>query len=118
MLFRSSLGRSRGEGERLLLISNRADRPDRALAFATWAASGAGVRWDRVFVVGPLPAKARRILRSTFAGSDGKGRPLLTRLGGGVVPAALAGLEGGTLVYGVGNWKGLGPALAEVTGGF
>lgn len=87
---------------RLLLLANRLDRPRRALAFARWAVAHAE-RWDGVLLAGdPVPAVGR-ILALAWPG----GVRRLRRA------ADLRQEAAGTWIFATGNWKTLGPALAE-----
>lgn len=88
-------------GPRLLLLANRADRPERALLFAHWAASRPD-HWDGILLAGePVPG-VRRILAGT------RNLRRLTSL------EELAKEPAGTTIYATGNWKTLGPALAAL----
>jgi hypothetical protein len=107
LLFREAEGHFQAGpagGPRILLLVSRADRPERALAFAAWAA---GVRpgWDRVLTLGPLPSRARRILGAAYPG------PRLDRLGR---IEDILSLEDGARVFACGNWKTAGPRLARL----
>jgi hypothetical protein len=95
---------------RVLLIADRADRPDRALAYARWAAA-APERWASVLWAGRPGPAARRILAAAFPGRDEAGRPRLRRLR---KVRELALEPAGTVVYATGNWRDLGPALAAL----
>lgn len=99
---------------RILLIANRADRPERAAAFAAWAAEGSGKSWDRTMVLGPLPLAARRVLAAAFRGCDASGRPRLSRVKARGLRAALLGLEAGAVVHAVGNWKDMGTIVRRM----
>jgi len=89
------------EGLKILLLSNRADRPDRAHLFAHWAASQPG-RWDGILLAGdPIPG-----LRRILAHQQNLRR--LERL------EDLAEEPEGATIFATGNWKTLGPALAAL----
>lgn len=90
-----------GPGPRLLLLVNRADRPDRAQRFARWAAARPE-RWDGVLLAGDAVPGLRRILR---------GFPQLRELRR---LEELTEEAEGTTVFATGNWKHLGPALAAL----
>jgi hypothetical protein len=92
------------------VLANRADRPDRSLAYARWAAADPD-RWDAVLLAGRAGFRARRLLGAAFPGPDLDGRPRLRALGR---LADLAAQPPGTAVYATGNWRDLGPALAAL----
>jgi poly-gamma-glutamate synthase PgsB/CapB len=87
------------EGRRVLLLVNRADRPDRAHVFARWA-SAQPAGWDAILLAGDSVPGVRRLL----AGQENLRR--LRKL------EDLADEPEGTTVFATGNWKLLGPALA------
>jgi len=98
-------------GPKVLLLAFRADRPDRSLEFARWAAGSAG-RWDAVIAAGHCPAAASRELARSFPGKDAEGRARFRKVGPRAALAALATEPEAAAVWAAGNWKGLGPALA------
>jgi poly-gamma-glutamate synthase PgsB/CapB len=102
-LFRQAEDRLPRPETRLLLLASRADRPDRALGFARWAA-GQPRRWDGVLLAGPRMPGVARLLDSAWPG----GVRRLRRV------EDLALEADGCLVFAAGNWKGLGPALARL----
>ena len=107
LLFQRAEAGFPGTGRRLLVLANRADRPDRALAFAHWAAAQ-GERWDEVLLAGEQVPGVRRILAQAKM-RPGKLRPgLLRKL------EELALEPAGTTIFATGNWKSLGPALAAL----
>lgn len=110
LLFRQGEAMLPAGGPRVLLIANRADRPERALAYARWAGADPG-RWDSVLLAGTAAPGARRILAAAFRGGGPDGRPRLRRLRDA---RELALEPAGTVVYATGNWQGLGPALAAL----
>ena len=91
----------RPDGPRVLLIANRADRPERALAYARWASADPG-RWDAVLLAGSPGPGARRLLAAAFPGRLRRLRQVRD----------LALEPAGTVVYAAGNWQGIGPELA------
>jgi poly-gamma-glutamate synthase PgsB/CapB len=105
LLFQRAEARITGPRPRLLLLANRADRPERALAFAHWAATQQE-RWDTILLAGdPVPG-VRGILSRTL-----RLRPYQLRKLDDLT------LEPeGTIIFATGNWKGLGPALAAMAG--
>ena len=109
---------------RILLLANRADRPDRSLAFAEFTAQKAA-DFDALFLLGPLPMRAARRLRAarTGAARTGAGLPdrgaspssvprLVRFWRGSSVLAALRMEPEDTFVLAAGNWKGFGPLLS------
>jgi len=86
----------------LLLLANRRDRPDRALTFARWAAAQPA-RWEGVLLAGEAVPKVRRILEEAWPGRVRR----IARA------EELAQEPAGTWIYATGNWKTLGPALAQ-----
>jgi gamma-polyglutamate synthase len=111
LLFERAGGALGEGGRRILLLANRADRPDRSLAFAAWAASRSQ-RWEALLLAGEPAPGAHRILARAFAGRAADGRPRMRRLSR---LCDLAGEPDGTVVFAAGNWKVLGPALAHST---
>lgn len=105
LLFKRAEARITGTGPRILLLVNRADRPDRALAFAHWAAAQPD-RWDGVLLAGQSVPGVRRILTQSMSG-----------------PRHLRKLEDitlepeGAIIFATGNWKSIGPALAAAATG-
>jgi poly-gamma-glutamate synthase PgsB/CapB len=110
LLFRRGEAGLPAPARRVLVLANRADRPDRSLAYARWAAADPD-RWDAVLLAGRAGFRARRILGAAFPGPDLDGRPRLRALGR---LADLAAQPPGTAVYATGNWRDLGPALAAL----
>jgi poly-gamma-glutamate synthase PgsB/CapB len=110
LLFRQGEALVPAGGPRVLLLANRADRPDRALAYARWAAA-APERWASVLWAGAPGPGAHRVLAAAFPGPGADGRPRLRRLR---EVAELALEPAGTVIYATGNWRGLGPALAAL----
>lgn len=108
LLFRKGEAMLPPGGPRVLLIANRSDRPDRALAYARWAAAG---RWDSVLLAGAPGPGALRVLTAAFPGQGSDGRPRLRRLRD---VRELALEPPGTVIYATGNWRGIGPALAAL----
>jgi len=104
LLFRGAEALLPAGAARVLLLANRADRPDRALAYARWAAADPG-RWDAVLLAGAPAPGARRLLARAFAG--GRLRRLEDVRDLALEPA-------GTVVYATGNWRRIGPALAAL----
>lgn len=85
----------------VLLLANRADRPDRALLFARWAAAQPE-RWAAILLAGDSVPGVRRLLKSH---PDVR---FLREL------SELANEPENTLVFATGNWKAIGPALAAL----
>ncbi|MFZ4615522.1 MAG: hypothetical protein ACOYM2_04885 [Rectinemataceae bacterium] len=106
---------SKSEGDapsarRVLLIACRFDRPDRSEAFAHWAAANAA-NWDEVVFSGFPPLASWFGLRSALP--PGLGPHRVRHVARRHLSEALATLAGGSILVAVGNWKGVGPLLAE-----
>jgi poly-gamma-glutamate synthase PgsB/CapB len=110
LLFRRGEAMVPAGAPKVLLIGNRDDRPDRALAYARWAAA-APERWTSVLWAGAPGPAAQRTLAAAFPGQGADGRPRLRRLRD---VRELALEPAGTVIYATGNWRGLGPALAAL----
>jgi poly-gamma-glutamate synthase PgsB/CapB len=111
--WRPASPRSEGDApsaRRVLLIACRADRPDRSQAFARWAAANAA-NWDEVLLSGFPSLASWLCLRSALP--PGPGHQRVRHVARRQLSDRLATLAGGSIVVAVGNWKGVGPLLAE-----